>query len=127
MSTVSSVTSGLWQQIQSQQAQRAADQAAQVARMLQSQASEARTEAERARDNARSLEIKASQAQTQAVQASMDVLAAKSFGNMQAQQANVYSKLPEMVTRNSTTTVQATALVAPASTETVGTVINTTA
>lgn len=126
MSTISSVTSGLWQQIQSQQAQRAAEQAEQVARVLQTQASEARTEAERARDNARSLEIKAGQAQTQAVHARMNVQAAKSFGNMQTQQADVYSRLPEMVTRSSLS-VQTTTPVAPASAEAVGTVINTTA
>lgn len=127
MSTVSStasVTSGMWQQIRSQQAQRAADQAALVARALQSEASDARAAAERAMDGARSLEMKASQARMKADQASMGVRASESMGQAQTQMADTYSKLPETVTQ---TSPPVSSVIATTPTETVGTVVNTTA
>ncbi|MBI5007681.1 MAG: hypothetical protein HZB95_11245 [Nitrosomonadales bacterium] len=124
-SAVTSVTSGMWQQIRSQQAQRAADQASQVARALQSQASDARAAAQQAQENARSIEIRANQAQSKADQASLSVRTAETVGQSQSQIAEVYSKLPEIVVPGSTTT-QPTS-VTTSSTASVGTVIDTTA
>lgn len=122
-SSITSVTSGVWQQVRSQQVQRAADQATLVARALQSQASDARASAERAQDNARSLEIKAGQAQAKANQANMGLKAAESISNTQTQLTEVYSKLPETVAQTSTLVTNVTTT----GTENVGTVIDTTA
>jgi methyl-accepting chemotaxis protein len=122
VSSTTSVTGGVWQQIRSQQAQRAADQASQVARALQSQASDARAAAQQAQDNARSLEIMAGQAQGKANQARMGLRAAESIGQAQTQMADVYTKLPEMVTQTSPVVANAATTV-----ESIGTVINTTA
>jgi hypothetical protein len=117
----------MWQQMRSQQAQRAADQATQVARALQSEASDARAAAERAMDGARSLEVKASQARMKADQASMGLRASESMGKAQTQMADTYSKLPETVVQ-SNPTVSATSVVTTAApAETVGTVVDTTA
>lgn len=133
MATIASISSpggAMWQQIQSRQTQREADQAMQVARALQSQASDARASAERAQQSARSLEVKANQALARAAQASAGVELSKSTESMQTKQADVYSKLPETVTRSNPTVpkVDAAALTATASTTpAVGSVINTTA
>jgi hypothetical protein len=58
--------SGIWSQIQQQQAQRNADQAEQQARALQARAREAQSAADRAQENARSLQVESSQAQGEA-------------------------------------------------------------
>ena len=127
----SSVNSGLWQQLQSQQAQRAADQAIQVASSLQTQARSAKAAAQRAQEAARTLEVNANQAQAQANQALLKAAASQTVGEMQANQAEVYDRLPQMVVQTSPAPamVPVTAPVATttASTETIGTVIDTTA
>lgn len=123
MSTVPTIT----QDLRSQQAQQVADRAAMVARALQSQASDAREEASRAQQTARSLEIKAGQAQDNAAQARMGVQFSKSVGNMQSQQADVYSKLPEMTTQGAVADAPTLNLVSTATSNNVGTIIDTTA
>lgn len=122
-SSITSVTSGVWQQVRSQQVQRAADQATQEARALQSQASDARAAAERAQDSARSLEIKAGQAQAKANQANMGLKAAESISNAQTQLTEVYTKLPETVAQTNPIVTNVTTT----GTENIGTVIDTTA
>lgn len=124
VSATTSVTSGMWQQIRSQQAQRAADQASQVARALQSQASDARATAEQAMESARSLEVKANQARMKADQANMGLRASESIGQAQTQMTEMYTKLPETVTQSSP---PVSTVIATTPTETVGTVVDTTA
>lgn len=132
MPTPTSITSGsnaLWLQGQSQQVQRAADQAAQTAQSLQAQARDARAVADRAQDEARSLEMKAGQAQATAAQASLGVQIAASFQNMQTSSSDIYTVLPRAISLNNQIPAQA-----PQSTTTtsnivqkLGTMINTTA
>lgn len=70
--------SGIWSQIQQQQAQRNADQAEQQARVLQARAREAQSSADRAQENARSLKVESSQAQGEAESARRGLAAMKS-------------------------------------------------
>lgn len=121
--------SAMWQQLQTQQAQRAADQAAQTARTLQAQASEARATAQRAQQSARALEVKANQAQDAASQASQNVRSAQSLGEVQTKLSNVYGNLPQAISQNNQAVgaTAPTATTAASSTTAVGTVINTTA
>lgn len=126
-SAVTSVTSGMWQQLRSQQAQRAADQATQVARALQAQASDARAAAQQAQENARSIEIRANQAQSRADQATLNVRTAETVGQAQSQLADVYSKLPEIVVPGTAATQTTDTGASSTSSATVGTVIDTTA
>jgi hypothetical protein len=132
MAIPSSITSGsnaLWQQGQSQQAQRAADQASQAAQSLQAQARDARAVADRAQDEARALEMKAGQAQSAATQASLSIQTSASFQNMQTSSSDIYTVLPKVVSLNNQTPAQIPkAAVATSSTgQSVGTLINTTA
>jgi hypothetical protein len=132
MASPASITSGsnaLWQQGQSQQAQRAADQASQAAQSLQAQARDARAVADRAQDEARSLEMKAGQAQSAAAQASLSIQASASFQNMQTSSSDIYTVLPKAVSLDNKIPAQiAKTTVSTTSTaQNVGTMINTTA
>lgn len=82
-SGVQSPSSGIWAQIQQQQAQRNADQAEQQARALQSRAREAQTVADRAQENARSLKVQSGQAQGEAESARRGLAAMESIGEVQ--------------------------------------------
>lgn len=82
-STVQSPASGIWSQIQQQQAQRNADQAEQQARALQVKAREAQTVADRAQENARALKVESGQAQGEAEDARRGLAAMKSIGEVQ--------------------------------------------
>lgn len=82
-SGVQSPSSGIWGQIQQQQAQRNADQAEQQARALQSRAREAQTVADRAQENARSLKVQSGQAQGNAESARRGLAAMESIGEVQ--------------------------------------------
>lgn len=84
-SGVQSPSSGIWAQIQQQQAQRNADQAEQQARALQSRAREAQTVADRAQENARSLKVRSGQAQGNAESARRGLAAMESIGEVQTQ------------------------------------------
>lgn len=77
--------SGIWIQIQQQQAQRNADRAEQQARSLQAQAREAQSSADRAQENARSLKVQAGQAEGQANSAKQGLAAQEALGKVQTQ------------------------------------------
>lgn len=116
----------LWQQSQSQQVQRAADQAAQTAQSLQAQARDARAVADRAQDDARALEMKAAQAQATATQANLSIQTSASFLNMQASSSDVYTVVPKLISVDNKLPAQ---ISTPTSStgQIVGSMINTTA
>lgn len=116
----------MWQQMQSQQAQRVADQASQTARALQAQARDARSAAERAQQSARDVEIRADQAQEHAVQAHQNVQTAQAYTDGRSQMADVYTQLPQVVSHNTQSVTPSQAAVVT-STQSVGTIVNTTA
>lgn len=74
--------SGIWSQIQQQQAQRNADQAEQQARVLQVRAREAQSTADRAQENARSLKVESGQAQGEAESARRGLASLRSRDDM---------------------------------------------
>jgi predicted exporter len=77
--------SGIWGQIQQQQAQRNADQAEQQARALQARARQAQVVADQAQENASSLKVQSSQAQGTAESARRGLVAMKSQDDMLVQ------------------------------------------
>ena len=77
--------SGIWMQIQQQQARRNADRADQQARSLQVQAREAQFSADQAQENARSLKVQAGQAEGQANNAKRGLAAQEALGKVQTQ------------------------------------------
>jgi hypothetical protein len=128
-SATASVASGLWQQLQSQQAQRAADQATQEAIALQSRAREARSNADRAQRSASSLEASANQAQQKAAQISLSVRTDRTAADTNASLESFYTSLPDIVSRPPASEAVTTTPAVTVSTgsETLGTVIDTTA
>lgn len=90
-----SASQSILQQLQLQQAQRNADQAAQNARTLQAQASDAQRVADRAQDKARTLKVAANQAQTIAGQAAMGLQATRSWGQAKVQLSNTYTQVAQ--------------------------------
>lgn len=81
----SGLAGGLWEQLQQQQAERAASQADQKARALRAQAGAAQATADRAQENARSLKVQSEQAQQDASSAQLGLVTAKSVGKVQEQ------------------------------------------
>lgn len=80
-----SLSSGVFAQVQQQQAQRNADQAERQARSLLAQARDAQTVASRAQESARSLKVQANQAQGDASSARQGLVALKSGDELQTQ------------------------------------------
>lgn len=78
-----SVNGAVWQQLQQQQAQRAADQAEQNASALQVKAREAQSQALRAQENARSLKVQYTQAESEAGSAREGLATLKAVGSLQ--------------------------------------------
>lgn len=79
-----SVSSVVMRQVQQQQAQRNADQAAQAARSLQAQARAAQSVASRAQENARSISVEAEQADSRSAQAQQGLASMKSLTQLQS-------------------------------------------
>ena len=122
-----SISQSLWQQLQLQRVKRAAGEAEQNARSLQTQADDARAAANRAEDNARQIEFKASQAQAAASQAAQNLVVAQSSGQRQAQFDNISARLTQGIQG-----VQARSQAKPQSVsntqgQTIGTIVDTTA
>lgn len=116
--------SGAAYQLQLQQTQRAAEQARQFARSLQTQASDAQAEADRAEQNANSLKIKAGRAQTTADQAAQNLQTVYTINQVKPILSNAYTRIAEsQAQQNSTTPAPVTVSAAP----TVGTHIDITA
>ena len=127
--TSGNTSQSLWQQLQLQQVKRAAAQAEQNARALQTQADKARATANRAEANARQLEIQASQAQTTAGQAARNLAVTQSSRQYQAQLGSAIAQLSQG-TQSTQIPSQAQPQAQPVSNsqgQTIGTVVNTTA
>jgi chromosome segregation ATPase len=118
--------SGLWGQIQLQQAQRNADQAEQQARALQSQARQAQSAADRAQEAARSLQVDSSQARTNADSARRGVVALSSLNEVQAGIGELREQIAQVLT-TPTPVQEAPAPVVNTSGQQTGTLVNVTA
>jgi hypothetical protein len=99
-SSSQAISSGIFAQIQQQQAQRNADQAENQARALQGQARDAQAVASRAQDNARSLKIQSEQAQGEAADARQGLSTAKSYGESKAKLSDVLTRVNETLKRS---------------------------
>lgn len=123
--------SGIWVQIQQQQAQRNADRAEQQARSLQVQAREAQLSADQAQENARSLKVQAGQAEGQANSAKRGLAAQEAFGKVQTQLSGLREQIGLALTPAPKDVVQPAAeLPAPvinAMGQQTGTLVNVTA
>ena len=122
--------SGIWGQIQQQQAQRNADQAGQQARALQARARQAQGVADQAQENASSLKVQSTQAQGTAESARRGLVAMKSQDGMLAQLNQQVAQVVDAVATQSPA-VQAEAEapqpVTNAFGQTTGTLVNVTA
>lgn len=96
-SSAQSATSGLWAQIQQQQAQRNANQAEQQARGLQARAQAAQSVADRAQESARSLKVQSNQAQGEASQAQRSLVTLNSVGEVQTQLSDLHEQISKVL------------------------------
>ena len=124
-----SASSGLWAQLQLQQARRNADQAEQQAAALQSQARSAQTVADRAQENARSLQVQSRQAAGDASQARLNLATQDSATQVQSQLGDLKAQISEVLTSDtlSTTPTVAATPVINSSGHATGTLVNVTA
>lgn len=130
VSSAQSLSSGLWVQLQQQQAQRAADQAEQKARSLQAQAQDAQSVANRAQENARSLKVQSEQAQGDASSAKMNVVAQQSRSELSSQFADWHEQLSSALATEDVTTASSTNTAQPvlnAEGQTTGALLSVTA
>lgn len=111
--SIQSSGSGIWAQIQQQQAQRTADQAEQQARSLKAMAQNAEANAAQAQENARSLKVQSSLAQGEAESARRGVVAMKSLGVVQAQFAELRQQISDVLSPAETTASSGAAIAAP--------------
>lgn len=122
--------SGIWGQIQQQQAQRNADQAEQQARVLQARARQAQVVADQAQENASSLKVQSSQAQGTAESARRGLVAMKSQDDMLVRLNQQVGQVVDAV-ETQTSAVQAEAAAPQPVTnvfgQTTGTLVNVTA
>ncbi len=118
----------MWAQLQQQQAQRAADQAEQKARSLQSQARDAESVAIRAQENARSLKVQSDQAEGEASNARMNVVSQQSRSELSSQFADWHQQLTAALSTDKKTSSTTTAQpVLNAEGQTTGTLVSVTA
>lgn len=127
-SGVQSPASGIWAQLQQQQAQRNADQAEEQARALQSRARQAQTVADRAQENARSLKVQSGQAQGEAENARRGLAAMASIGEVQTQISSLRDQISaELAPAEVATGTTASAAVINVFGQATGTLVNVTA
>lgn len=123
----------IWAQVQQQQVQRTAQQAAERARALQAQAGDAQAAADRAQENARSLKVQSQQAQGEASNARLDLATMQSAGRLQAQFGELRAQLASALgetTSAATTSAATTGSAQPvvnAQGQTTGTLLSVTA
>ena len=129
ISGVQSATSGLWAQMQQQQAQRIADQAEMNARSLQAQARDAQMAAAQAQGNARSLSVRADQASSDASSANMNLSQSKSLASLEGQFGDWHQQLSSLLTDTASVSTLASAAqsVLNADGQTTGALISVTA
>lgn len=89
--------SGVWAQLQQQQAVRAADQAEQKARALQARAQDARADAERATEKARSLGVQSEQANGDAQEARRGLVALNSLSEVRSRFDDLRQQIGEIL------------------------------
>lgn len=118
--------SGVWGQIQLQQAQRNADQAEQQARTLQSRARQAQSVADRAQEDARALQFDSAQARIDADSARRGVVALNSLSEVQAGIGELREQIAQVLT-TSTSAQESPAPVVNTSGQQTGTLVNVTA
>ncbi|HEX6736399.1 MAG TPA: hypothetical protein VF096_16460 [Azonexus sp.] len=118
--------SGIWGQVQQQQAQRNADQAEQQARTLQAQARQAQSVADQAQENARSLKVESSQARADADNAQRGVVALRSLNEVQSGFSELREQIAQVV-QTPVASQQPAAPVVNTSGQTTGTLVNVTA
>jgi len=129
-SGVQSPGSGIWAQVQQQQAQRNADQAEQQARALQSRARAAQSVADQAQENARSLKVQSGQAQGAAESARRGLAARESLGEVQTRINSLREQISAELAPAPTEAVAATTESAPVINvfgQATGTLVNVTA
>lgn len=130
VSSAQSLSSGLWAQLQQQQAQRAADQAEQKARSLQAQAQNAQSVANRAQENARSLKVQSEQADGEASNARMNVVSQQARSELSSQFADWHEQLSSALATEDTTASSSATTAQPvlnAEGQTIGTLLSVTA
>lgn len=119
--------SAMWGQLQTQQAQRTAEQAEQRARSLQNMAQSAQREADQAQGNARNLKIDSNQARSDADGARRNVAVQQSVGELSSQ----FGELREQISNVLSSPTLAPKASAPSFTnaegQATGTLINVTA
>lgn len=96
-SSAHSAGSGLWAQIQLQQARQNADRAEQQAAALQAKAQSAQTVADRAQENARSLQVQSRQAHGDAAQARLNLATQNSAGEVQSQLGDLRTQIANVL------------------------------
>lgn len=111
--SIQSSSSGIWAQMQQQQAQRSADQAEQQARSLKAMAQDAEATAAQAQENARTLKVQSSQAQGEAESARRGVAAMKSLGVVQAQFAGLRQQISDVLSPTEPVAGGSTGVAAP--------------
>lgn len=111
--SIQSSGSGIWVQIQQQQAQRTADRAEVQARALKAMAQDAEANAALAQENARSLRVQSSQAQGEADSARRGVVALKSIGVVQAQFADLRQQIHDVLSPTEAATRSAAGVAPP--------------
>lgn len=90
-------SSGVWAQLQQQQAERAADQAEQKARALQARAQDARGDADRAAEKARSLGVQSEQANGDAQEARRGLAALNSLSEVRSRFDDLRQQIGEVL------------------------------
>jgi len=123
-----SASSGLWAQLQLQQARRNADQAEQQAAALQAQAQSAQGVADRAQENARSLQVQSRQAAGDASQARLDLATQTSVGEVQSKLSDLKTQIGKVLQSDAPIVPPApSAPVVNTSGQQTGTLVNVTA
>lgn len=123
-----SAASGLWAQIQQQQAQRTADQAEQNARSLRAKAQDAQSVAERAQENARSLKVQSNQADGESSQARLNLAMQAEGGEVQARLSDLHDQINQVLASNLTASATTNSVpVINSLGQTTGSLVNVTA
>ena len=120
-------SSAAWGQLQTQQAQRNAEQAEQRARALQSQARTAQQEADRAQENARALQGSSSQARSDADSARRNVSSLESLGQVNNQLGQLREQIATVLATNQPANVTPAPVFTNVEGQATGTLINTVA
>lgn len=127
VSSAQSLSSGLWVQLQQQQAQRAADQAEQKARSLQAQARDAKSVANRAQENARSLQVQSEQAEGEASNARLNVVSQQSKAKLDSQFSDWHQQLTKALDTTASKVTTPASPTVNAEGQTTGTLVNVVA